>query len=100
DNNKNPMISIITTYYNTGPLIHETAQCIFHQTFQNFEWIIVNDGSSKSFTNELFIYNKTKNVKIIHLSNNIGLPGARNEGIKIANGQYFVFLDADDLIEP
>ena len=40
----NPIISIITPYYNAGKYIEETARSVLNQTFKNFEWIIVDDG--------------------------------------------------------
>lgn len=93
-----PLVSIITTYYNLGNIIRETALSIQKQTFKNIEWIVVDDGST---TNKPLIdLQKEFDFNMIVLKQNVGLPGARNSGIEKAKGKYYVFLDADDLIEP
>ena len=43
-----PVVSIVTPFYNTGPVFRETAQSIMQQSLQQFEWIIVNDGSTET----------------------------------------------------
>lgn len=81
-----PIITILTPFYNTGPFIHDVARCVFGQSLQLFQWIIVNDGStSKEALDGLAQYrNVDPRVLVIDLPNNKGLPGARNEGIVYA----------------
>eukprot|EP01113_Clastostelium_recurvatum_P025687 TRINITY_DN308_c0_g1_i5.p1 TRINITY_DN308_c0_g1~~TRINITY_DN308_c0_g1_i5.p1 ORF type:complete len:1254 (+),score=420.56 TRINITY_DN308_c0_g1_i5:132-3893(+) len=99
-----PLVTILTPFYNTGPIIHETAKAVLGQSLQRFQWIIVNDGS-KNATQlaALDIYRKMgltdSRIVILDLPTNKGLPGARNEGLKLAQGKYLLLLDPDDLIE-
>jgi glycosyltransferase involved in cell wall biosynthesis len=91
-------ISIIIPIYNQEKYICETIDCLLNQTFQDWECIIINDGSTDS-TEE--IVRKTiigdSRFKYIFQQNK-GLPGARNAGIKLSEGDYIVFLDSDDLL--
>ena len=89
-------ISVIIPCYNSGRTILKTLQSVFEQTWKNIEIIIVNDGSSDSFTKK--VLKNINNVTIINQTNK-GLPSARNTGIKNSSGKYLVFLDADDWIE-
>lgn len=93
-----PLVSIITTYYNLGNIIRETAISIQKQTFKNIEWIVVDDGSKD--ISPLKDLKKDFDFNMVVLKQNVGLPGARNAGIENSKGKYYVFLDADDLIEP
>lgn len=99
---ENPLISIITPFYNTGELFIETANSIFGQSLQQFEWLIINDGSIDQ--NSISILKQYENVdnrvKVIHHESNQGLSSARNTGIKHARCEFILFIDSDDLIEP
>lgn len=91
-------VSVIIPCYNQGQYVDEAVDSMLNQTFQDFEIIIVNDGSTDEFTLEkLEHYDKPK-TKVLHTTNQ-GLPYARNNGIKIANGEYILPLDADDYFE-
>lgn len=97
-----PLISIVTPFYNTGHEFHETAQSVFQQSLQQFEWIIVNDGSDNPESISILeSYRKIDpRVRVIdHLSNR-GLPAARNTGFREARSDFILFLDSDDLLEP
>ena len=92
-----PKVSVIVPCFNHGEYIDEAVDSILSQTLQNFEIIIVNDGSTDEYTiNKLKSYNKPK-CKVIH-TNNLGPSSARNTGIKAASGEYILPLDADDKI--
>jgi glycosyltransferase involved in cell wall biosynthesis len=92
-----PKVSVIIPCYNQGIYIDEAVDSVLRQTYQDFEIIIVNDGSTDSFTNEkLKQYNKQK-TRII-TTDNCGLSEARNTGIRNSSGQYILPLDADDKI--
>lgn len=97
-----PLISIVTPFYNTGEIFWETAYSIFQQSFQNFEWIIVNDGSDEPKSIEILsqIRSLDPRIRVIDHSANQGLPSARNTGTKQANTPFVLFLDSDDLLEP
>ena len=92
-----PKVSVIIPCYNQGEYIDYAVDSVLEQTFQDFEIIIVNDGSTDDFTNEkLKNYNKPK-TKVIDTIN-LGLSAARNNGILASTGKYILPLDADDKI--
>lgn len=96
-----PLVSIITPYYNSGKHIQQTCNCVFDQTFPFFEWIIVNDGSTNEedvrILNE--IAKQDPRIRILNKENG-GISTARNMGIRHAGTDLILPLDADDLIEP
>ena len=92
-----PKVSIIIPCYNYGNLILETINSILNQSLQDWEAIIVDDGS----TDNTFTVCKDINdprVKIIR-QDNLGISVARNTGINKSYGDFLQFLDADDLIQ-
>jgi glycosyltransferase involved in cell wall biosynthesis len=93
-----PKISVIIPAYNAERTILETIQSVRQQTFQDFELIIIDDGS-KDRTLELLQTIKDDRLKIFSYENG-GVAAARNRGIFNANGDYIAFLDADDLWTP
>ncbi|WP_204106044.1 MULTISPECIES: glycosyltransferase [Spirulina sp. CCY15215] len=93
-----PKISIIIPVYNGEKTIRETIDSVFAQTFQDWELIISNDGSSDR-TLEIVTAISDPRIRIIS-DVNAGLSESRNRGIKMAIGAYISFLDADDLWSP
>jgi glycosyltransferase involved in cell wall biosynthesis len=98
-NTNSPKVSVIVPCYNMGKYIDETIDSVLNQTYQDFEIIIVNDGSTDSFTNQK-LENFDKPKTTILTIQNKGLGGARNYGIENALGEYILPLDADDIIYP
>lgn len=92
-----PKISVIIPCYNNGLYIKETLDSVLKQSFQDFEIIIVNDGSSDSYTNELLKDLNYPKTKVIHTKNR-GVSSARNTAIQSSSGEYILPLDSDDLI--
>ena len=95
-----PKISVIVPVYNVEKYLHECIDSILAQTFTDFELILVNDGSrdnSGAICDEYA--NKDKRITIIHQKNQ-GQAAARNNGVKIARGEWIHFVDSDDLIHP
>lgn len=96
-------ISIITPFYNQTNIFWETYNTVIKQTYTNWEWIIINDGSlmpaAIEVLNEVQRLNNQK-IRVVSLSNNMGLPAARNKGVQEAFFDLVFFLDSDDLIEP
>ena len=92
-----PKLSVVIPCYNHGKYVHEAVESVLNQTYQDFEIIIVNDGSTDEFTNNLLTDYKMPKTRIIHTDNQ-GLASARNNGIKEARGEYILPLDADDRI--
>jgi glycosyltransferase involved in cell wall biosynthesis len=97
-----PAVSLVTPFYNTGTVFHETARSVFAQSLQNWEWLIVNDGSSQPEALEVLAQYRDcdARVRIIDLPDNRGLSAARNAGYRAARSEYVVQLDSDDLLEP
>lgn len=97
-----PVISIVTPIYNTGPVFNDTAQSIFNQTLQQWEWLIINDGSTDPAA--LLVLDEYRNrdprIRIIDHSENHGLSAARNTGFLSARCEFVLLLDSDDLLEP
>jgi glycosyltransferase involved in cell wall biosynthesis len=92
-------VSVIIPCYNQGHYVLETLDSVLHQTYQNIEVVIVNDGSDDHHTLSILDQIDFKTVQIIHTSNQ-GLAAARNNGISQATGDFILPLDADDLIKP
>jgi glycosyltransferase involved in cell wall biosynthesis len=93
-----PKVSIVIPTYNAMKYLPTTVESVLHQTFTDFEVLIINDGSSDGV--EEWVSGLTdRRIRLISQANQ-GLPGARNTGITQAQGKYIAFLDADDLWEP
>lgn len=89
----NIFFSIIVTTYNSSKYILRTIKSLERQTYKSFEIIVVDDFSTDN-TIELL---KSKKLRIIKNDNNFGGPGVgRNKGLEEANGDWIIFLDADD----
>jgi len=90
------LVSIIIPCYNVSNYIKETINSVLTQTFQNFEILVINDGSKDDSSHII----KTIKDDRIHLieQENQGVSFSRNKGIALAKGKYVVFLDADDLL--
>jgi glycosyltransferase involved in cell wall biosynthesis len=93
-----PFISIIIPVYNADKTILNTLESVKRQTFNDYEIIIINDGSSDNSVN--LINNFINNSPLLKVSlttqNNSGVSSARNFGMKLALGDYIAFLDSDD----
>ncbi len=94
-----PIVSIIIPCFNHGKYINEAVDSVLNQTFQDFEIIIINDGSTDDFTNQILQNYRKEKTKVIHIENS-GVASARNIGIQAASGKYILPLDADDRILP
>lgn len=92
------MISIVIPLYNKEKQIARTLQCVLNQTFQDFEVIIINDGSTDNSVIEIQQV-RDKRIKLIHQPN-AGVSAARNRGIEEARFELIAFLDADDEWKP
>ncbi len=92
-------VSVIIPCYNQGHLLDEAVESVLNQTLQDFEIIIINDGSTDPFTNALLADYRKDKTTVLHTGNQ-GLAAARNNGIRQATGRYILPLDADDRIGP
>jgi glycosyltransferase involved in cell wall biosynthesis len=95
-----PKISVVIPVYNVEKYLQRCVESILNQTFQDFEIILVNDGSKDHSGAICDEYAKKDNrIKVIH-KKNARVSAARNDGIKMAKGKYISFIDSDDWIEP
>lgn len=99
-----PLVSVVITTYNLGWCIVDTLQCVFAQTYQNTEIIVVDDASTDDTQARMAPFLE-RVTYIRHPTNQgkaLGAEGgpARNTGIRHAKGDYIAFLDGDDLWEP
>ena len=95
-----PKISVIIPVYNVEQYLPRCLDSVLAQTFTDFEVICVNDGSPDNSAAILTEYAQRDNrIRIINQENQ-GLSGARNTGLKTAQGEYIYFLDSDDCLHP
>ena len=95
------MISIITPLFNTEIFIQSTIESVLSQTYQKWEMIIIDDGSTDGSVDIVRPFaKKDERINLICLPGNNGSAHARNEGIKNARGRYIAFLDSDDIWLP
>ena len=92
--------SIIVPVYNVEKYVEKCLKSIDNQSYQKFEAIIVNDGSKDKSDSIIKKYIKDKKQFTYLTKENGGLSDARNFGIKYASGDYIIFLDSDDYLEP
>ena len=97
----NVLVSIITPAYNSAKFIAETIQSVQNQTHENWEMIVVDDGSSDETVAivQAFI-DKDKRIQCYKLAQNSGPAVARNFAIEKAKGAFMTFIDADDIWFP
>lgn len=91
--------SLIVPVYNTEKYIEKCLNSILSQSYKNYEIIVINDGSTDDSEKILEQYKTNKKIKIIKQKNK-GLSDARNEGLNHISGDYILFIDSDDFIEP
>ena len=92
-----PKVSIVMPVYNGDKYLVESLESILHQTYRNFELIIINDGSTDNSMAIIESYAKTDENIIIISRENKGLVASLNEGIILAKGDYIARMDADDI---
>ncbi len=97
-----PFFSIVIPAFNAAIFINRALDSVAKQTFNNYEFVIINDGSTDSTEakiQDFFFYHNNLSWKLINQKNK-GIGGARNAGINSAIGEYVAFLDADDVWYP
>ena len=94
-----PLISVVIPCFNDGAYLPETVERVQQQTLQDFEIIIVNDGSTDAQTLSVFDQLEAKGIKVLHKANG-RMSSARNYGVAHARGTLIAALDADDYFHP
>ena len=91
-------ISVIVPVYNVEAYLERCVESILHQTYTNFELILINDGSTDSSGQICdHLANQYENIKVYHIEN-AGVSNARNMGIQLATGSWVTFIDSDDFV--
>jgi glycosyltransferase involved in cell wall biosynthesis len=94
-----PTVSVIIPCYDLGAYLDEAVDSVLGQTYQDFEIIVIDDGSTDPATRSLLANYQRPKTRLIALEHG-GLASARNAGIAAAAGSYLCALDADDRLEP
>lgn len=97
--NLNPSISVLMSVFNSEKYLKEAIESILNQTFTNFEFLIINDGSNDDSRNIILSFSDPR-IVLIDNENNIGLTRSLNKGIESARGKYIARMDADDISMP
>ncbi len=94
---KKPAISVVMSTYNRESLLPTAIETILNQTFKDFEFIIINDGSIDKTAEVLAHYaQKDKRIQVITNEKNLGLIDSLNKGLAVAKGKYIARMDDDD----
>jgi glycosyltransferase involved in cell wall biosynthesis len=96
---KNPNITVLMPVYNGEEYLREAIESILNQTYSNFEFIIINDGSNDS-SEEIILSYHDERIRYIKNEQNLKLIASLNKGIDLANGKYIARMDADDISMP
>ena len=96
-----PRVSIITPLFNREQLVEDTIQSVIRQTYADWEWLMVDDGSTdRSFSVATDLTATDDRISVFHREDDLkGANVCRNEGLSKAAGQYVIFLDSDDLLD-
>jgi glycosyltransferase involved in cell wall biosynthesis len=102
--NSQPLVSVIIVFLNAAQFIEEAIESVLAQTYDNWELLLVDDGSEDTSTQIALQYAKRFSGKIRYCEHeghqNLGISAARNLGINNGKGEYIAFLDADDVWLP
>lgn len=95
------MISVIVPIYNAIRFLERSLDAVLKSTFQDFELVLVDDGSTDGSSEICERYaQKHTNIQLVRHPQNAGLSAARNTGMKNAKGEYIIFMDSDDIVHP
>lgn len=98
-NSSQVKVSVLMPVYNGAGYLREAMDSIFAQTYTDFEFLVVNDGSTDSSAAILESYSDPR-LRVIHKQQNQGLIATLNEGLDACSGEYIVRMDADDISLP
>lgn len=96
---KTPKVTVLMPVYNGERYLREAIDSILSQTFQDFEFLIINDGSTDS-TREIICYYDDPRIRLLDNECNLGLTRSLNKGLKLAEGEFIARQDGDDISEP
>ena len=96
---KDPLVTVLMPVYNAERFLSLAIESIMQQTYQNFEFLIFDDGSTDQSLPIIQRY-ENKNIKIFHTDKNYGIAHQLNRGIDLAKGKYIAIMHADDISLP
>jgi glycosyltransferase involved in cell wall biosynthesis len=96
---KKPLVSVVMPVHNYGMYIKEAIDSILSQSMPDFEFIIINDGSTDDSSEIAHSYSDSR-IRTVDFSENKGCYPARNHGMQLAKGKYICVMDADDICLP
>ena len=88
--------TVLMPVYNAEKYVAEAIDSILNQTFNDFEFLIINDGSTDNSLDIIKSYDDPR-ITIINNETNLGLSHTLNKGIELARGEYIIRMDADDI---
>lgn len=94
-----PLVTVLLCTYNDEKYVAEAIQSILNQSYKNFEFLIVNDGSTDG-TKDIILSFKDERIRYLEHSENKGLEDSKNWGLEEAKGKYIAYIDGDDISEP
>jgi len=94
-----PKVTVLMSVYNGGKYLREAIDSILVQSFKDFEFLIIDDGSTDSSSDIIRSYTDPR-IRLIKNEENIGLTHSLNKGLKLARGEYIARMDADDISLP
>lgn len=94
-----PVVSVVVPIYNVEQYLERCLDSLLNQSYQNFEIVLVDDGSTDSSPGICDRYTNQKNKVITYHISNGGLGAARNYGVKMAKADLIAFVDSDDFVE-
>src|SRR5205085_370518 len=94
---RNPLVTVVIPVFNGEKYLEQTLQTVFAQSFQDFEIVVVDDGSTDGTSD---ILRKYSDRLVCVTGNHRGPAASRNQGLEVARGSLIAFLDADDLWLP
>jgi len=94
-----PMVTVLMAVYNGEKFLKEAMESILTQTFTDFEFLIINDGSTDNSVKIIEEFNDPR-IRLIHNEKNLKLIASLNKGISLAKGKYIARMDSDDISMP
>lgn len=94
-----PLVSVIIPIYNVENFVEKCVDSVIHQSYQDLDIVLVNDGSTDSSGEKIKKFESDSRVTVLDKENG-GLSSARNKGLSVAKGDYIFFVDSDDYIIP
>jgi glycosyltransferase involved in cell wall biosynthesis len=94
------LVSVVTATFNMGNYLSETVRSVLSQSYQNFEMIVVDDGSQDNTQEVMKSFLNDPKIRYVRLDRNRGQTAAKNRGLAEAKGRYVGFVDADNLWKP